>query len=107
MGEFLSKHKTMENSIVIGQGKDGRRNGFGAVLFENEEAAEKAISELDKEYIGERYIMMYAMTYGQYLKFNTPVPPQVDVILTDHVKNDNKEKCLLVKNLPFRIKKEE
>ena len=70
--EFLAKHKTIEGSFIVGKTEEGRRSGMAAVLFENEEVAEKAVKELDKEYIGERYVMVYAMTYGQYLKFNVP-----------------------------------
>ena len=34
----------------------GRSNGLGAVLFESEEAAANAVEELDRAYIGKRYV---------------------------------------------------
>lgn len=70
VAEFFQKHKVVEGSIVLGQGEDGRRNGWGTCLFESEDEAQRACEELDKEYIGERYIMLYQKSYKDYLKFN-------------------------------------
>ena len=39
VAEFFQKYKVVEGSIVLGQAEDGRRNGWGTCLFENEEEA--------------------------------------------------------------------
>ena len=42
MADFFKDYKTVPDSVVLGQGPDGRTNGLGAVVFENVEEAERA-----------------------------------------------------------------
>lgn len=51
---------------------DGRKNGFGSILFEDPETALEAIKELDGKYIGQRYVEISLLSYGDYLRFNGP-----------------------------------
>ena len=45
-------------------GADGRKNGFGSILFEDQETASLAAKELDGNYIGERYVEISVISYG-------------------------------------------
>jgi len=58
--------------VVLGTNPDGRKNGFGAILFENEKDAREAIEELNGEYVGSRYVELSLITYGDYSRFNGP-----------------------------------
>jgi len=62
----------IDRSVVLGLNSDGRNNGFGAILFNKQEDAEKAIDELNGEYVGDRYVDLSLVTYGDYSKFNGP-----------------------------------
>ena len=48
----------------------GRRNGLGTLLFQHQQAATRAVEELDRQHIGHRYVELSLMTYGEYLEFN-------------------------------------
>ena len=54
----------------MGKGPDGRTNGLGAVVFESVEEAEKAALELNKQYIGSRYVNLTKLDYKSYKIFN-------------------------------------
>lgn len=56
----------------MGVGADGRKNGFGSILFEDPDTALIATKELDGNYIGERYVEISVITFGEYLRFNGP-----------------------------------
>ena len=67
--EFFQDYKVKEGSLQFGQGEDGRRTGWGCILFENEDEAARACEEKNKQYIGERWIGTYNMNYGQWKGF--------------------------------------
>ena len=68
--EFFKDFKIKEDSIQWGLGADGRKNGFGAVVFENEDEASRAAEALNKQYIGARYVFLETMAYEKYKRFN-------------------------------------
>ena len=68
--DFFKDHKHVDNSVIFGKNSDGRNNGFGTLLFENEDAANAAIKALDGEYIGSRYVNLSLISFGDYKKFN-------------------------------------
>ena len=39
VSSFFGDFNIIERSVVLGKGHDGRKNGFGAILFENEQEA--------------------------------------------------------------------
>ena len=39
-------------------------------MFESTDEAKKAKEELEGKYIGTRYVNLYNITYGDYLRFN-------------------------------------
>ena len=116
--DFFKDFKFVEKSIQLGHNEDGRRNGWGCILFKDEDEAASATDKLQKQYIGERFICLYQMNYGQYQRFNsTPgnsggsrgssSNDRPDVKLSNHVTPENQEKCLVCRGLPFRVTDEE
>jgi hypothetical protein len=57
--------------VVLGVGPDGRKNGTGTLLFDDAEEAASAQEKQHKQYIGERFILLSAISFGEYLKFNS------------------------------------
>lgn len=43
---FFQDFNIIERSVVLGKGHDGRKNGFGAILFESESEAKAAMQQL-------------------------------------------------------------
>ena len=72
MKDFFKDYNIIEKSVVFGQNKKGKKSGFGAILFESEKDAEAAINKLNGEYIGDRYVELSLITYGEYIRFNKP-----------------------------------
>lgn len=68
--DFFRDFKAVEKSVQLGKGQDGRNNGFAAILFESNDEVGKVKEELDGKYIGSRYVNLYPMSYGDYMKFN-------------------------------------
>ena len=73
VSDFFSGMGYLDKSVVLGLNPDGRKNGFGAILFNTEQDASNAINELNGEYLGDRYVELSLITYGDYSKFNGPV----------------------------------
>jgi len=46
--EFFAKFAYVRESIKIGELEDGRKTGHATVLFETEEEAENAMTEMDR-----------------------------------------------------------
>ena len=69
---FFEGYKLVPDSVKIERGDDDRITGFGAVVFETEEEAQRAMDERQKETMGSRWIQIYPMTYGRYKTFGVP-----------------------------------
>ena len=72
IADFFREYKYVEKSCVLGIGGDGRKNGFGSILFESAEEAENAALALDQATIGTRYVELSTISYADYLAFNGP-----------------------------------
>ena len=72
IGDFFREHRYIQKSVILGCGADGRKNGFGSILFEDPETALMAVKDLDGKYIGQRYAEISVLSYGDYLRFNGP-----------------------------------
>ena len=72
IADFFRDYRYIEKSAILGVGGDGRKNGFGSILFEDQEESREAAKLLDGSYIGERYVELSVISYGDYLKFNGP-----------------------------------
>lgn len=68
--EFFADYEFIKDSIILGENDDGRRNGFGAVLFKNKEQAAQAAEEKNKQYVGPRYVDLQVLSYENYGNFN-------------------------------------
>ena len=69
---FFDGYKLIPDSVKIERGDDDRITGFGAVVFETEEEAQRAMDERQKESMGSRWIQIYPMPYGRYKTFGVP-----------------------------------
>lgn len=54
--QFFNGYRIVAGGIVRGRDRHGRASGEACVTFESEEEAWKAVQELDKEHMGNRYI---------------------------------------------------
>ena len=53
INDFFRQFRYVEKSAILGVGRDGRKNGFGSLLFESPEEAAAAAEELDQGRAGE------------------------------------------------------
>lgn len=72
VSNLFKDYSYIEKSVVLGTNPDGRKNGFGAILFEDEKEAKAAMNDLQGEHIGERYVELTLISYGDYSRFNGP-----------------------------------
>ena len=68
---FFNGFNYVDNSVILGKGRDGRNNGFGSILMKTAEDVENAVKELNKKYIGERYVDLSIIAYTDYRSFNS------------------------------------
>ena len=118
--DFFNEYKIKEDSLQWGLGSDGRKNGWGAILLESEDEASRAAENLNKQYIGSRWIGTSVMTYADWKKFNAAQQGGGDrsssggggferktLKLSSVVNDDNIAKALVLRGLPFRVKMDE
>jgi RNA recognition motif-containing protein len=120
VSDFFGNFKYIEQSVVFGLNYEGRKNGFGAILFENGEEADKAVKEMNKQYIGQRYVDLSVISYDEYRNFNTHSSRGAGaggsksggnwsgnsgsyVKLYQCVNNDNVDSALVIRGLPYKI----
>jgi len=122
ISDFFADYNFIDKSVVLGVNKgDGRKNGFGAIPFDSQDDAEKAIKELNGEYLGERYLQLSLISYGDYTMFNGPNggagfggggggfggEQGNTVKLSQNVGMDNKDRALICRGCPWKITPEE
>ena len=71
VAEFFQDYKYINQSVQLGVNYEGRKNGFGAILFDSQEEAERAAKEMDRKYVKDRYVDLSVISYGEYMSFNT------------------------------------
>ena len=110
ISDFFRQFRYVERSSVLGVGGDGRKNGYGAILFETSDEAHAAAEELDQQNIGSRYVELSVISYGDYLAFNGPVSGSYgghggakSTRLSQFVSEDNQDKGLVMRGLPYRV----
>lgn len=116
VSEFFKDYKIVPQSVVLGVNFEGRKNGFGAILFEDENEAKNAAAALNKQYIKDRYVDLSVISYEDYLNFNnhssrggskTNYTQGSYVKISQCVNNDNVERALILRGLPYRISVEQ
>lgn len=109
ISDFFDGMGYVFKSVVIGLGRDSRPNGFAAILFESEGDAEAAMTKQNGQYIGNRYVDLTQITYGDYSRFNGPPAgnyggqPGSYVKLSKYVNPENQDKCILMRGCPYKI----
>lgn len=120
VNDFFQDYKTVHQSVVFGLNYEGRKNGFGAIVFETEDEASSAAKDLNKQYIGNsnRYVDLSVISYGDYLNFNPPSTGRGGhgggggryagndgsyVKLYQCVNKETLDRSLMLRGLPYRI----
>lgn len=110
---FFSGFGYVDNSVILGKGRDGRNNGFGSILMKTADDVEKAVSELNKKYIGERYVDLSIIAYSDYRSFNSEKYTQSKnkfggstCKLFQEVNENNEERSLVLRGLPYSSTKD-
>lgn len=107
VSQFFREFNIIDRSVVLGKGHDGRKNGFGAILFESESEAKAAMQAMQGKHIGTRYVELSVISYGDYRNFNGPSYGGTVVKLSKYVSQSNKDQCLVMRGLPYRVKEDE
>jgi len=110
---FFNGYNYVDNSVILGKGRDGRNNGFGSILMKTEEDVENAVKDLNKKYIGERYVDLSVISYSDYRGFNSEKFTQSKnkfggstCKLFQEVNEDNEERSLVLRGLPYSATKD-
>lgn len=105
---FFSDYSLIPSSVHIGKNKEGRRTGFGSLLFTSEEECRRALNDKQGGHMGNRYIELYLISLGEYHEQRMQVATtQSEVRLQKYVTQTNKQRVILVRGLPFKIQTEE
>lgn len=114
INDFFRQFRYIEKSAILGVGGDGRKNGYGSLLFESPDEAAAAAEELDQATIGTRYVELSVISYGDYLNFNGPTGGSgggygggKTTRLSNYVSSDNEHRALVMRGLPYRIETSE
>jgi len=104
--DFFGDFKVIPRSVILGLNNEGRKNGFGAILFDNEEEASAAAAGMNGQHVGDRYVDLNVIAYGDYKKFNKPSGgsnySSNTVKLSNFVDESNKDRSLVMRGLPYR-----
>jgi hypothetical protein len=110
INDFFRQFRYIEKSAILGVGGDGRKNGYGSLLFESPEEAAAAAEELDQATIGTRYVELSVISYGDYLNFNGPTGGSgggygggKTTRLSNYVSSETEHRALVMRGLPYRI----
>ena len=92
--------------MVLGLNNEGRKNGFGAILFENESEAAEAAKAMNKQYIENRYVDLSVISYDDYKNFNSNSKFGGNrgkfVKLANFVSSDNLDRSIVIRGLPYK-----
>lgn len=104
---FFANHEAVEGSFMFGYNKEGRKDGFGTLLFEDETVVGQVVQDLNREYIGDRYVEIYPIAYSEYQNFHRGggFKTSDHCNLSDICTDENKSLCLVATNLPFHAKR--
>ena len=68
--QLFREYDILKDSIIFGERFNGQPNGFVTLLCNDIETARKSANELNKKYVGNRYVDTIQITYGEYHRFN-------------------------------------
>ena len=70
VSDFFVAHEPIAQSVVLGINNEGRRSGYGSILFATEEKADMAAKEMNQQFIGNRYVELSVISFEDYRNFN-------------------------------------
>lgn len=94
--------------MILGLNNEGRKNGFGSILFESEDEASAAAAGMNGQHVGSRYVDLNVITYSDYKRFNKPNDfggnraNSKPVKLANYVDEGNQDRALVMRGLPYR-----
>jgi RNA recognition motif-containing protein len=65
---FFSDFRVISSSVQIDKNLEGKRTGYGSILFQSEEECRRALNEKQGGHMGNRYIELYLISVGEYLE---------------------------------------
>jgi hypothetical protein len=99
--QFFEGTAWVRDSVRIGELEDGKRTGWGCVLFESEDECANAQAEKDRQHIGNRWVQLYQSSYAQYQSFMEDQQQNKTVDLSTIVNADNISKAVKLTGMPF------
>lgn len=85
--------------------EEGRKTGHAAVLFESAEDAERAFKEKQKQEIGGRWVLLNDCDVEDHAEFESFNPENKNVRCSDSVNEDNVDRCVKLRGLPWAANK--
>lgn len=105
IAEFFEDFNMVSGSVKFQLNEEQRKTGIAAVKFESEEDAERAFKEKQKQEIGGRWILLNDLDIEDWDEFESYDPENKNVRCGDSVNEDNVERCVKLRGLPWAANK--
>jgi len=105
IAEFFEGYNMVPGSIKYQQNEEGRKTGHAAVLFESQADADRAFKEKQKQEIGGRWILLNDCDVEDAQDFENFNPDNKNVRCGDSVNEDNVDRCVKIRGLPWAANK--
>lgn len=104
--EFFSGFNMIAGSVKYQMNEETeRKTGHAAVLFESQDDADNAFKEKQKQEIGGRWILLNDCDVEDHSEFETFNLENKNVRCGDSVNEDNVERCVKIRGLPWAANK--
>ena len=105
IAEFFDGFNLVSGSVKFQMNEEGRKTGQAAVLFESTDDADRAFAEKQKQEIGGRWILLHDFEVEDYNDYANFDPESKFVRCGDSVNEDNVERCVKIRGLPWAANK--
>jgi hypothetical protein len=102
---FFEGYNMVPGSLKWQVNEEGKKTGLCAVLFESLGDAERAFKEKQKQEIGGRWILLGDLDVDDHENFESFNPENKNVRCGDSVTEDNVDKCVKLRGLPWAANK--
>lgn len=106
MCAFFEAYNVIPGSVKFHMNEEsGRRSGQAALLFQTEDDAERAYDELQGQDLNGRQARIFDLELAEYDDFENWDPSARDCRCGDSVNEDNVDRCVKLRGLPWAINK--